>query len=171
MPKILKIIDKNNSNNILETIINKCIVEPGYIDLYIIIIKNIVNKYEIKLSIIIDKMIDSIYIEESYANDYNGLCEYNQSSDKCIALSLLISKLEKDKLLKNYTKKIIELSFNKINIENDDTTFKYINCLYTIFESNLLLIHMFDNQLVELKSKITCKKTQFRIMDILDLKN
>lgn len=171
VPKILKLINEHIVNDILILVINKCISEPGYIDIYIIIIENIVNKYKLNLSIIIDKMIDTNYIEKSYTNDYNGLCEYNQSSDKCIALSLLISKLEKNKLLNNYTKKIIELSFNKINIKNNDITFKYICCLFKIFECNKLLINIFYDNLFYLKENVINKKNKFKVMDILDLKN
>ena len=39
---------------------------------------------------------------------------------------------------------IRNFSDNKIYIENDDTTFKYICCLFKLFESNPLLIHIFD---------------------------
>ena len=168
--EISKLIDKNIVNDVLHSIIDKCILEPGYTDLYIIIIKSITDKYKVDISSIIDKMIETVYIEKTYTKDYDGLCEYNRSSDRCIALSLLISKLEKDKLLKNYTKSIIEKCFNKIDIENDDTTFKYICCLFTIFESNPLLIHIFDEQLFKLKKNIKSKKTLFKLMDILDLK-
>ena len=168
--EISKLIDKNIVNDVLHSIIDKCILEPGYTDLYIIIIKSITDKYKVDISSIIDKMIETVYIEKTYTKDYDGLCEYNRSSDRCIALSLLISKLEKDKLLKNYTKSIIEKCFNKIDIENDDTTFKYICCLFTIFESNPLLIHIFDEQLFKLKKNIKSKKTLFKLMYILDLK-
>ena len=168
--EIFKSIDKNIVNDVLQSIIDKCIIEPGYTDLYIKIIKSIQEEYKVDISSIIDKSIESVYIEKIYTKDYDGLCEYNLSSDRCIALSLLISKLENDKLLKNYTKSIIEKCFNKINIENDDTTFKYISCLFKIFESNPLLIHIFDERLLKLKKNIKSKKTLFRLIDILDLK-
>ena len=168
--EIFKSIDKNIVNDVLQSIIDKCILEPGYIDLYIQIIISIQDKYKVDISSIIDKLIESIYIEKIYTKDYDGLCEYNSSSDRCIALSLLISKLENYKLLKNYTKNIIKKCFDKIDIENDDTKFKYIGCLFKIFESNPLLIHIFDDKLLKLKKNITSKKSLFKLMDILDLK-
>lgn len=168
--EISKLINESIVNNVLESIINKCIIEPGYIDLYIKIIKNISNDYKRNISSIIDKLIESVYVEKTYTKDYDGLCEYNSSSDRSIALSLLISKLEYIGLIKNYNKSIIEKCFNKIDINDDDTTFKYINCLFEIFNINILLIHIFDDELIELKQKIKSKKTLFRLMDILDLK-
>lgn len=168
--QIYDLLNKDIVIQILETIIDKCIDEPGYIDLYIQIIQNIKNKYESDISTIIDKFIENIYIDKKYSNDYDGLCEYNRSSDKCIAFSILISKLEKKQLIKNYTKSIIEKCFDKINLNNDDITFKYIGCLFKIFESNPLSINIFDGHLIELQKNIKCKKTLFKITDIFDLK-
>lgn len=167
---ISELINKDIVDDILKSIIDKCIIEPGYNDLYIQIIKSIVNKYKVDISTIIDKCIQCIYIEKTYTKDYDGLCEFNQSSDKCIGLSLLISKLETNLLIQNYTKSIIEKCFDKIDINNNDTTFKYVGCLFKIFELNPLLINIFYNHMIELQKNIKCKKTLFKIMDILDLK-
>ena len=167
---IYKLLDESIINYILQSIIDKCIIEPGYIDLYIKIIKNITTEYKCEISNIIDKSIETIYVEKIYSKDYDGLCEYNSSSDKCIALSLLISKLEYNNLIKNYNKSIIEKCFNKIDINKNDTTFKYVGCLFKIFELNPLLINIFYNHIIELQKNIKCKKILFKIMDILDLK-
>lgn len=168
---ISELINKDIVDDILKSIIDKCIIEPGYNDLYIQIIKSIVNKYKLDISTIIDKCIQCIYIEKTYTKDYDGLCEYNQSSDKCIALSLLISKLETNLLIQNYTKSIIEKCFDKINKNNDnDIIFKYVCCLFKLFESNKMSIYIFNDQLHILKKNILCKKIQFKVMDILDLK-
>lgn len=169
--QICELLNKDIVIEILETIIDKCIDEPGYTDLYIQIIQKIQKEYKSDISIIIDKFIENIYIDKKYSNDYDGLCEYNRSSDRCISLSLLISKLEKKKLIKNYTKTIIEKCFDKIQIDNNDTTYKYICCLLKLFETFPLLIHIFNERLIELQTKIKCKKTLFKIMDIFDLKN
>ena len=57
--EISKLIDKNIVNDVLHSIIDKCILEPGYTDLYIIIIKSITDKYKVDISSIIDKMIET----------------------------------------------------------------------------------------------------------------
>ena len=142
--EVCKLVNKSNVNKVLESIIEKCILEPGYIDLYINIIKNIIEKHTIDITNIIDKSIETIYTDKTYSNDYNGLCEYNHSSDLCIALSLLISKLESENIINNYIKSIIKKCFNKIDIDNSDITYKYVNCLFKLFGSNPLLIHIFN---------------------------
>ena len=72
--------------------------------------------------------------------------------------------IKRNKKLKN--KEI----WNKIDIDNSDITYKYVNCLFKLFGSNPLLIHIFNDDILNLKNKITCKKIIFRLMDILDLK-
>ena len=60
--QICELLNKDIVIQILETIIDKCINEPGYIDLYIQIIKTIQKEYESDISNIIDNVS---YISEN----------------------------------------------------------------------------------------------------------
>ena len=155
---------------IVDSILNKCILQPQYIDLYIDILKDIlkIEKYDIKKNIIDMKKI--IYVETTKNNDYNALCELNENIDKSISLSILIVKLETNNLISNHIDNTISRLFDSINLDDEDICYKYIISLYNIFETlDNSYISKYDSKLNDLKNSKISKKNKFKIMDILEM--
>ena len=93
--KIKQEISKNKEilNLIINIIIDKCISDTKYIDLYIDILYDLSKIYNIKLDVFIKKYMNKIYIEINYnKNDTNyvNLCNMNKNIDNTIGLSILI---------------------------------------------------------------------------------
>ena len=169
------LININNSIHILpliiDSIINKCIIQTNYIDNYICILIELlkldkeynINKYIIKQSNI-------IYIEKKIKVSYNGLCELNENIDKSIGLTILIIKLELNNIIKDKIDDTIDRMFINIVLEDEYICYKYILSLYNIF---ILLdksyIIKYKDKLEKLKNENISKKNKFKIMDILEM--
>ena len=172
--EILYSID--NSKHLLELIINslldKCISQVNYIDLYIIILKDLlsINK-KINITNLIDKKIKCIYIESTQKDlDYDTLCKLNKNIDDSIGLSILIIKLELNNILENYINPTIQRMFNNIILDDEDICYKYIISMYNIF--NILdksYIEKYKSDLEKLMNEKISKKNKFKIMDILEM--
>jgi len=165
------------SNLVVESILNKCILQPNYIDLYITILKDIikVKNYDIQQNL--DNTKTLIYKEDVEDNkedkeievDYHTLCELNDNIDKSIALSILIVKLESNNLIEDQIDDTIIRMFENIVIDNEDICYKYIISLYNIFELlDVSYIEKYKDKLIQLKNKKISKKNKFKIMDILE---
>ena len=166
----------DNAKHLLELIINslldKCISQINYIDLYIIILKDLLSiDKKINITSLIDKKIKCIYIESTQKDlDYDSLCKLNKNIDDSIGLSILIIKLELKSLIKGYTIPIIQKMLDNIVIEDDDIVYKYVMSLYNIFKLlNKQYIIINREKLVDLSNKKISKRNKFKIMDILDL--
>ena len=158
------------SNLIIDNILNKCILQPQYMDLYIDILKCIleIKQYDINKKIIDMKKI--IYIETNRKNDYDALCELNENIDKSISLSILIVKLESCKIITNHIDDTISRLFNSIVLDDEDICYKYIISLYNIFEElDDTYIMKYNTKLNDLKNSKISKKNKFKIMDILEM--
>ena len=155
---------------IIDEIIDICIKQISYVDLYLIILDDILLIKKVDISIQIDKSIESVYIENTYTNDYDSLCKLNKNIDDSIGLSILIIKLELKSLIKGYTIPIIQKMLDNIVIEDDDIVYKYVMSLYNIFkllDKQYIIIN--KDKLDELSNKKISKRNKFKIMDILDL--
>jgi len=174
-----KIVGKDYLRDmILETILQKCILHTIYIDLYIDLIhylyphtQNIYNK--------IDKCSDKIYrdiqnLEIKGESDYLIMCERNKKLDKLIGHSLLITELEKKKIITGKIHPVIDDFINTLkNCDDDDNKYKCVQCLYTIFKSfygEYVLPEGYNQKLNELISNEKTKKIKFKMMDILERK-
>lgn len=161
---------------ILESILNKCILHTIYIDIFIDLIhylyphtQNIFNK--------IDKCSDKIYrdiqnLEIKGENDYLAMCERNKKLDKLIGHSLLITELEKKKIVINKIPPVIDsLILNLKDCEDDDTKYKCVQCLYNIFKSYYDVNFLPNDYNIKIQSLIDNEKTnkiKFKMMDILE---
>ena len=155
---------------VVDSIINKCILQPQYIDLYIDILKDIlkIKEYDINKNITDKKKV--IYIETVKENNYDALCELNENIDKSISLSILIVKLELNNLIVNQIDNTIEGLFNNIVLDSEDICYKYIISLYNIFEIlDNSYITKYAKKLNNLKNHKISKKNKFKIMDILEM--
>ena len=166
----------NNAKHILDLIINnildKCISQINYIDLYILILKDLLMiNSNINIDNLINKRIKNIYIElEQKDKNYDSLCKINKNIDDSIGLSILIIKLELNNILENYIDPTIQRMFDNIILDNEDICYKYIISMYNIF--NILdksYIEKYKSDLEKLMNENISKKNKFKIMDILEM--
>ena len=158
------------SNLVIDSILNKCILQPHYMSLYIDILKEIleIKEYDVNKSIV--ELKKNIYVEKESKDDYNALCELNENIDKSISLSILIVKLESLKIITNHIDDTISRLFNSIVLDDEDICYKYIISLYNIFEElDNSYISKYNTKLNDLKNSEISKKNKFKIMDILEM--
>ena len=101
-----KLIDKEYLTElIIESILEKCIVHNIYIPLYLELIHYLYSNTETINNIIYkltEKIYQSIVTRKVEAeSDYLIMCEKNKKLDKLIGHSILITELEKKKIVKN----------------------------------------------------------------------
>jgi hypothetical protein len=161
---------------ILESILNKCILHTIYIEIFIDLIhylyphtQNIYNK--------IDKCSDKIYrdilnLEIKGESDYLTMCERNKKLDKLIGHSLLITELEKKKIVTGKIHPVIDNFLKTLNdCEDDDNKYKCVQCVYNIFKSyygEIVLPEGYNQKLNELIGNEKTNKIKFKMMDILE---
>ena len=161
---------------ILESILNKCILHTIYIEIFIDLIhylyphtQNIYNK--------IDKCSDKIYrdiqnLEIKGESDYLIMCERNKKLDKLIGHSLLITELEKKKIVTGKIHPVIDNFLKTLNdCEDDDNKYKCVQCVYNIFKSyygEISLPEGYNQKLNELIGNEKTNKIKFKMMDILE---
>lgn len=161
---------------IIDTIIDKCIFQLQYIDLYVNILISLLKIDNTNVTVFINKKYDEIFNKNIILeNSYDNLCKINKNIDASIGISILIIKLELKNIISNYIDNIINgmINFIEINLLNNDITYKYILSLYNIF---LLL----DNNYISkyalkinkfIQNENINKKNKFKLMDIMDIKN
>ena len=172
--EITNIITDDILEECIIIIIDKCISEPSYIDLYIDILKDILDKNVLDIRYIINDKIKTIFtaiIEDDELSEYDKLCNINKRLDNSVGLCILIVKLEQNFIIENYIKNTIDRFLSTLDISNSELCDKSITSLYTIF--TLLdprFIIVYEDKLQEIKNQDIGKKNKFKIMDIFDLK-
>ena len=155
-------------------IIDKCISEPSYIDLYVVVLKKILKKNVLDIRYIINDKIKTIFttiIENDELSEYDKLCNINKRLDNSVGLCILIVKLEQTFIIENYIKNTIDRFLSTLDISNTELCDKSITSLYTIFtllDSRFIIVY--EDKLQEIKNQDIGKKNKFKIMDIFDLK-
>tara|TARA_B100000745_G_scaffold276899_1_gene207091 strand:+ start:114 stop:935 length:822 start_codon:yes stop_codon:yes gene_type:complete len=163
---------------IIESILNKCIIHTPYISLYLELIQYLYS-YNKNINDIIYNLTNKIY--ESIVNkkiegesDYLIMCEKNKKLDKLIGHSILITELEKKKIIKD---KIHSTLDNFINIlsecKEDEEKYKCVQCLYNIFKSyysKSILPEGYNQKLNLLIESEQSMKIKFKMMDIVERK-
>ena len=170
--QIIDIVSDNSNIIVLviDNILEKCISQIQYIELYINIIIKLYDKCDYDIVKKIQKMKTIYFKNDSIQNDYNGLCDFNKNVDNCIGLCMLILYLHDKNLIDGLIDDTIDILFNNIVLDNDDICFKYICCIYNIFETlDKTYIKKYDKRLNGLKNSKICKKNKFKIMDILEM--
>ena len=173
--EITNIITDDILEECIIIIIDKCISEPSYIDLYLVVLKNILDKNVLDIRYIINDKIKTIFtaiIEDDELSEYDKLCNINKRLDNSVGLCILIVKLEQNFIIENYIKNTIDRFLSTLDISNTELCDKSITSLYTIF--TLLdprFIIVYEDKLREINNQDIGKKNKFKIMDIFDLKN
>ena len=159
---------------IIETLVEKCILHHRYINLYVGIIKDIHNKTFRSKNILLklcDKYHSIFYNEEITSNDdqYQHLCNVNKRTDNIIGFSLMITYLEKEKIITNYVEKVLDPFMDRLlTITNDIELYQLLLSFYNISSIYYTLIpKKYVTILNTLKEKSNSSKVRFKIMDIL----
>ena len=163
-------------NLIIDSILEKCIIHTPYISLYLDLINYLYDKNNDE---IIKNSVDKLYhgiqnIEYKEESDYLRMCERNKKLDKLIGHSLLITELEKKKIVTGKIHPTLEnLIENLKTFDEDEEKYKCVQCLYNIFKSYYGDYLLPEGYNLKLKSLIHSEKTmkiKFKMMDILERK-
>ena len=160
---------------ITENILQKCIVHTAYNEYYIDILLSAYSD----INETIEKHTDKIYqalldknIDETQS-EYLQFCDKNKHLDLIIGYSLLITELEKKKIIQNKIGPSLNQLMNVIGENNTDEKYKCVQCLYNIFKSyygTTILPQGYIDKIKDLIEKETSMKIKFKLMDILDRK-
>ena len=175
-----KLVNKNYLTElIIESILEKCIIHVLYIPIYIDLILFLYSENK-NINSIIQNRSNKIYetinkpIEKSDKSEYIIMCDKNKRLDKLIGHSILITELEKKKIV---TDKIHPILENFIIIlgecNEDEEKYKCVQCLYNIFKSyygEYILPEGYIQKLNSLIKKEKSMKIKFKMMDILERK-
>lgn len=171
--EIIKLINKEYFIPlIIESLIEKSILHHRYIPLYVGILKEIKSQNKVRL---INKNCDkhfNNFFKNKIINDkdsfYEKLCSENKNIDNIIGLSILITHLEKEDILKGYVEKVLDPFMNTIDEANDVDLFKMLTSFYNISQIYYQEIpSKYKEKMLEQKSKTKSSKIKFKIMDIL----
>ena len=156
---------------IIENILEKCIIHTTYISLYI----DLINYLYINTSKIIEISTDKIYqnilnIEIKGESDYLKMCERNKKLDKLIGHSILITELEKKKIVTDKIHHVISNILENLSQYNEiEEKYKCVQCLYNIFKSyynDYILPEGYNQKLKTLIENEKTLKIKFKMMDI-----
>ena len=175
-----KLVNKNYLTElIIESILEKCIIHVLYIPIYIDLILFLYSENK-NINSIIQNRSNKIYetinkpIEKSDKSEYIIMCDKNKRLDKLIGHSILITELEKKKIV---TDKIHAILENFIIVlggcNEDEEKYKCVQCLYNIFKSyygEYILPEGYIQKLNSLIKKEKSMKIKFKMMDILERK-
>tara|TARA_Y100000389_G_scaffold24758_1_gene21426 strand:+ start:1952 stop:2761 length:810 start_codon:yes stop_codon:yes gene_type:complete len=161
-------------NLIIDSILEKCIIHTPYISLYLDLINHLYDKNNndmIQSSS--DKLYQSIQnIEFKEESDYLRMCERNKKLDKLIGHSLLVTELEKKKIVIGKIHPALENLIKKLTeCEEYEEKYKCVQCLYNIFKSyygKYILPEGYNKKLKTLIENETVMKIKFKMMDILE---
>ena len=155
---------------IIETVIEKSILHHRYIKLYVSVLKDINTKNKIKfITQKCDKYYDDFFNKFKVdGSSYEDLCKKNKNIDNIIGLSILITYLEKEKILLNYVEKVLDPFMERVGETNEEELFKMLTSFYNISQLYYEEIpEKYKEKLVKLKEGKS-HKIRFKIMDILD---
>jgi len=177
--EIIKLIINDINQNehllsfVIESILEKSIIQPTFVHNYVKILNeinshknilrilnNTLNKY---YTFIFDKSIDKS------DNFYDNLCNENKRTDNMIGYLMLITYLDKEKIICDRINKLIKNIMNDILEKDNDEIYKLLNCLLNIGIISTDYINEHMVVLKRLKDKKYNSKVRCKIMDIEDL--
>jgi len=162
---------------IIEGILEKCVVHYPYIPLYIELIDYLYQNNP-DINSMIEKLSDKLYqnineMKPVATTEYLIMCERNKRLDKLIGHSILITELEKKKIVTGKIHPILENFILVLSSSEDEEKYKCVQCLYNVFKSyygDYLLPEGYNQKIKILIEKEKSNKIKFRMMDILDRK-
>lgn len=176
-PKILQEINKDFLvPYIIENIFEKSILHHNYIELYVEILNDMnktIESTQKELRKLFYKYYNILFSDKKLVdinqNEYQKLCDKNKKTDNIIGFSLLVTHLEKKKIMKGYINEVLEPFLNNLNLLDDDIklyqmllSFENISKIY--FKN---IPYKYLNILQDLKESSDSSKIRFKIMDIL----
>jgi len=174
-----KITNKNYlTEMIIESILDKCIIHTSYIPLYLDLINYLYSDTDMineKINSLTDKIYETIQTAEiTETSDYLIMCEKNKKLDKLIGHSLLITELEKKKIVTGKIHPVLENFMVTLSgCEEDDEKYKCVQCLYNILKSyygEYILPEGYNVKLQSLIDNEKSNKIKFKMMDIIERK-
>lgn len=173
--KIVSIINTNKHllSFVIENLFIKCISQPTYIETYVRLLERLTKDTILSLSMIETKLSICheciLNVDYESKNQYEELCDRNKKLDNSIGYYILVSYLEKYKLIQG---KVISISHELVRSittnEEKDIRYEYIQCLYTILTINPTTL-ISTTQITELIHKETSMKNKFKLEDIHDI--
>jgi len=163
---------------IIESILDKCIIHTPYIPLYLDLINYLYSDTDMineKINLLTEKIYEAIQtVEITETSDYLIMCEKNKKLDKLIGHSLLITELEKKKIVTGKIHPTLE-NFMAIlsDCEVDEEKYKCVQCLYNILKSyygEYILPEGYNEKLKSLIDNEKSNKIKFKMMDIIERK-
>mgnify|MGYP006142158013 FL=1 len=162
---------------IIESILEKCVVHCPYIPLYIELIDYLYPNNP-DINTMIEKLSDKLYqnineMKLTATTEYLIMCERNKRLDKLIGHSILITELEKKKIVTGKIHPILENFILVLSSSEDEEKYKCVQCLYNVFKSyygDYLLPEGYNLKIKILIEKEKSNKIKFKMMDILDRK-
>tara|TARA_B100001094_G_scaffold333460_1_gene412877 strand:- start:3755 stop:4561 length:807 start_codon:yes stop_codon:yes gene_type:complete len=171
-----KINNKETANIVINILIDCIIINSKFSNLYIELVKKIIENYKIDLNTLIDKFHNLLYKnykDTEIKNYYKLLCEKNKCTDNSIGYSILVTKLEKSNIILNKVNKLIDELLDKMNSDYEEDLYKYILCIYEIIKLKNIkkedkIYLKIKNKLDDISKNIKSKKIKFKIIDIFD---
>ena len=179
--KILLRLDKKEylMKMIIESIIEKSVVHTNYIPMYIDLIVGIYGDNNSVKKLVIDstdQLYTKILVTETSGeqSEYLKFCDKNKRLDKLIGHSILMTELEKKKIVQGKIHPILDSFICQMKeCTDNDEKYKCVQCLYNVFKTlyeDCLLPEGYIQQLEQLISKEKSMKIKFKMMDILERK-
>ena len=176
---IIKLIMEDINNNehlinlIIENILEKCIIHTTFVHIYVKILNEINNNKNVIRIITntINKYYTFIFNKSvNNTNDfYDNLCNENKRTDNMIGYLMLITYLDKNKIICDKINILITNIMKEIYEKDNDEIYKLLNCIYNIGLISLDYIKNYKDDLIKLKDKKYNSKVRCRVMDIEDL--
>jgi hypothetical protein len=173
--KIVSIITTNKHllSFVIENLFSKCISQPTYIETYVRLLERLTKETILSLSMINSKLTICkeciLNVDYESKNQYEELCDRNKKLDNSIGYYILVSYLEKYKLIQGHLLSISEELVTSISTNKEkDIRYEYIQCLYTILTINSTL-DISPLNLQELIKKETSMKNKFKLEDIYNI--
>ncbi len=175
---IILIINDINKNEhllsyVIESLLEKSIIHTTYVHIYVKILNDINSNKNIMriMNNTLDKYYKFIFVNDDVKTDniYDNLCNENKRTDNMIGYLMLVTYLDKDKLICDKINSLIEDILKDILDKENDEIFKLLNCIYNIgiISSDYINDHMVV--LKRLKDKKYNSKVRCKVMDIEDL--
>ena len=142
---------------IIETVIEKSILHHRYIKLYVSVLKDIDSKNKIRIiTQKCDKYYDDFFNKFKVdGSSYEDLCKKNKNIDNIIGLSILITYLEKEKILLNYVEKVLDPFMERVEETNEEELFKMLTSFYNISQLYYEKYpEKYKEKLIRLKKKV-----------------
>lgn len=166
---IYELINDDIVNEYCKYVIEKIILHEIFSNEYIFLLKKLCDKYNNhdSLNIYINKLYDTIIKKNNNTNDYEKLCSHNKLLDNLIGYYRMIIQINSLGIYNDINKITIDI-IEQIKTSDDDTQYKYLQCLMSIIKTDITLINMVDD---DLSNFLKTKKNKFLLMDIYDLQN